>query len=153
MQVLHQTLIAYHCSETLDAGELVKIVDENLFQTYQEQTLTPILKQPQYKQTSEILDLGPYPPTSWLDSVIFYVSGNDNIDKNQQVLENTYEIEESKEFKRNLKVFLPIFLPPDDSDRVFSIRFTDCNNFLTVLPQELEDVVFLPKHCITFEEF
>ena len=44
MQVLDQTVLAYHCSEKLDAKEIAGMIEEATFQAYQEQTLGSILK-------------------------------------------------------------------------------------------------------------
>ena len=87
----------------------------------------------------------------WLNNEVVFKSRVDEIQTGSAHLEGTYELKQNPD-GTTVKQFLGSFEPPEDSDYVHVVSFTDCSSKLHVKHYEFEDSNFLVVNEITAED-
>ena len=149
LQVLEQTLQVYSCSEKLAPLEIIHNIDQDELAIFKEDVIVPMMKLPPQLVNQKIIDLGNYPLNPWLDNCIPFKSRVDEMQRGSSFLEGTYELSEQPipgsngEQFHTLKVFHSGFDMPDDTERLQTVRFTDCTSQLDLKQYDLDDSEFL----------
>ena len=151
-QVVEQTLRAYSCDEKLTPFTILERVNDKEKQRLIDNMISPLLKNcPPQLWSSTIIDLGNYPMNPWLNNEIQFTSQMDEIEQGAIFLEGLYELKQKGD-GTTIKVFHSSFEPPEDSDLVHVVRFTDCSTQLDLHHFEFEQTDFLVFNQITADD-
>lgn len=88
-----------------------------------------------------ILNCGPYPLSTWLNSMPLFTTEMDEIAKGTHIMEGMYELQKLPTGE-TVKVFESQFDPPEDSDKVHVSRFAECSPDLHLIT-DIEDAPML----------
>lgn len=126
------------------------MLDPNELGQFKEDVIVPLLKEPKVVIEQTILNCGPYPLNTWLNHQPVFTSQMDEIAKGTHIMDGLYQLEQS-ETGETIKNFSREFEPPEDSEKVLVVRFSECSPLLQVVHED--DVAMLKATDVSLDDF